>query len=107
MARAHINLRRKITRVDPIRVSEMLYLDVQEPLRWISQNEVIKNDIFGTSDQKKDHLKFNDLLEKNKFYDLHLMTGLKLSSDLVLLKAGRILRDTRQWNPMVFAFVYD
>ena len=46
-------------------------------------------------------------VEKNKFYDLHLMTGLKLSSDLVLLKAGRILRDTRQWNPMVFAFVYD
>ena len=50
-------------------------------------------------------MKFNDLLEKNKFYDLHKMTGLK--SDLVLLKSGRILKDTSLWNPMVFAFVYD
>lgn len=106
MARANINLRRKISKVDPIKVSEMLYLDAQQPLRWISQNEVAKNEIFWqASDQKKDHLKFNDLLEKNKFCDLHKMTGLK--SDLVLLKSGRILRDTSQWNPMIFAFVYD
>ena len=75
MARAHIQLRRKIAKADPTKVSSLLYLDVQEPLRWISQNEAVKTDLFWQSSDK-DHLKFIDLLEKSKYYDIHKMTGL-------------------------------
>jgi len=92
-------LRKKVMKREPPKVDEILFMQPEEVLKMV-----------GSSSTPLQHKSFTDLLDKNHFTNIHLLTGyeqFEQDSEFFILRSGRMINSTRSWNPFVFALVFD
>mmetsp|Transcript_14986 Transcript_14986/g.23199 ORF Transcript_14986/g.23199 Transcript_14986/m.23199 type:complete len:221 (+) Transcript_14986:17-679(+) len=100
-----LTMRKVILKKTAPKVDEILYMHPEEVLQWINSSTV---------NQKKEHLKFIEIIHKNDYTEIYKIVGhdevvakAHTGEPAILeLKSGRIVTSTVDWNPFIFAFVF-
>ena len=91
--------RRKIESIQPHETDPSLFIDTHLLLK------PLVNPNMSSSSQQE----FVNLLETNNFTDLNMIYGYQVSceEEMVLLKSGRIIHDTYDYHPLVYAMIFE